>query len=44
MALIDEGEREVHLYSPEDEDFLFVEAADHFVNTVKCEIRDRKAK
>ena len=44
MALIDEGEREVHLYSPEDESLLFFEAADHFVNTVKREIRNRKAK
>ena len=44
MALIDEGEREVHLYCPEDESLLFFEAADHFVNTVKREIRNRKAK
>ena len=44
MALIDEEENEVHLYSPEDEGFLFMEAADHFVNTVKCEIHDRKKK
>lgn len=44
MALIDEEENEVHLYSPEDESLLFFEAADHFVNTVKREIRNRKAK
>lgn len=44
MALIDEEENEVHLYSPEDESLLFFEAADHFINTVKCEIRDRMAK
>jgi hypothetical protein len=44
MALIDEEEKEVHLYCPEDEFLLFLEAADHFVNTVKREIRNRKAK
>lgn len=44
MALIDEEEKEVHLYCPEDESLLFFDAADHFVNTVKCEIRDRMAK
>ncbi len=44
MALIDEEENEVHLYSPKDESLLFFEAADHFVNTVKREIRNRKAK
>ena len=44
MALIDEEENEVHLYCPEDESLLFFEAADHFVNTVKREIRNRKEK
>lgn len=44
MALIDEEEKEVHLYCPEDESLLFFEAADHFVNTVKREIRNRKEK
>lgn len=44
MALIDEEENEVHLYSPEDESLLFFEAADHFVRTVKREIRNRKEK
>lgn len=44
MALIDEEEKEVHLYCPEDESLLFFDAADHFVRTVKREIRDRKEK
>jgi hypothetical protein len=44
MALIDEEENEVHLYCPEAESLLFFDAADHFVNTVRREIRDRRAK
>ena len=35
MALIDEEEKEVHLYSPEDESLLFFDAADYFVRTVE---------